>query len=243
MQKRYPVVEEMVARLKASAADSLLSVVVYGPVARDSNLGGSKNCNLLVVLSDLSLPRIANVGAPVRWWLKKGEPMPRIFSPKFIVEAADVFPLEFLDITAHHVVVHGVDPLSNLDVKKDHLRSQCERELREKLMRLQEAYLESAGKPKKLVELLCASYPAFAMVFRGCLQLADQEVPAHDADVIQAFCRQSSLDPVPFADIDKIKNGTKVSKVSDDLFQDYYQQINLAIEALDGFQTENGETT
>ncbi len=242
MHRKYPIVAEMVAKLEAAAADNLLSVVVYGPTVHGDSLGDKKNHNLLVVLSDLSLASIGKIAGPVRWWLKKGEPMPRIFSPDFIADAADVFPMEFLDITAHHHVVHGADPLRSLDVKKDHLRSQCERELREKLMRLQEAYLEAAGKPKKLLALLRDSYPVFASVFRGCLQLADHSVPVHDSDVIREFCRHTSLDPVPFAEIDKIRSGTKVSTPPDALFLSYYQQITMAIEALDSFQMENGET-
>jgi hypothetical protein len=243
MQRKHRIVGEMVARLEASAADRLLSVVVYGPAAHGDYLGEKKNHNLLVVLSDLSLASIAKIGGPVRWWLKKGEPMPRVFSPEFIAEAADVFPMEFLDITAHHEVVHGFDALNSLAVKKHHLRTQCERELRECLMRLQEAYMEAGGKPKKLLALLRESYPVFATVFRGCLQLVDQTVPAHDADVVRDVCRHMSLDPVPFAEVDQIKNGNKLSSSPDNLFQRYYQQITMAIAAFDRLQTENGETT
>tara|TARA_R110002096_G_scaffold436100_2_gene667765 strand:+ start:17035 stop:17766 length:732 start_codon:yes stop_codon:yes gene_type:complete len=243
MQKKYPVVSEMVTRLETAAGESLLSVVVYGPAAHGDQLANQKNTNLLVVLSDISLASISKVGGPVRWWLAKGEPLPRVFSPKFITDAADVFPMEFLDITAHHDVVYGTDPLLGLDVKKGHLRNQCERELRETLMRIQEAYLEANGKQKELLALLTGSYPVFASVFRGCLQLGDHAVPARDADVIREFCRHTSLDQGPFAEIGDLRNGVKIASRPAVLFQNYYQQITLAIEALDSFQTENGETT
>lgn len=235
------LVTEMVGRLRESAGDTLVSVVVYGPAAHGDYQEDEANLNLLIVLSDLSLPSIEAVGRPVRWWLKKGQAMPRFFSPGFIAEAADVFPMEFLDIRAHHHLAYGIDALQDLVVRKDQLRDQCERELREKMMRLQEAYIESEAKPRVLLSLMQESCPAFAAVFRGYLALVNRSIPAHDVDVIRAFCEDTDLDPTPFNEIDKLKSGVKMNGDTQTLFASYYLELKKAIVALNSLHEENGE--
>lgn len=235
MTEKHPIVDTMVVKLRAAADDVLQSVVVYGPSAHGDYMDAEAKYNLLVVLRDLSLSSIEEISGPVRWWLKKTQPMPRIFSPKFIDEAADVFPIEFLDIRAHHLVVYGDDPFSNLDVHKDHLRTQCERELREKLMRVHEAFIEAHGKSRLLVRLLEESYPAFAAVFRGCLELANRPIPKHDLDVVHEFCSLADLDPAPFVEIDDLINQVKLQSQPATLFASYYQQLTKSIGALNSF--------
>lgn len=236
-----PLVVDMVTRLRDSAGETLVSVVVYGPAAHGDYQEGDGNLHLLIVLRDLSLASIEAVGQPVRWWLKKGQAMPRFFSPEFIAEAADVFPMEFLDIRAHHHLVHGIDALQDLVVRKDHLRDQCERELREKMMRLQEAYIESSARSRTLLSLMNESYPAFVAVFRGCLALVNRPIPARDVDVVRAFCEHAALDLKPFDEIDKLNNGAKTAADPHALFASYYQELEKAIVALNSLHVENGE--
>ena len=74
--------------------------------------------------------------------------MPRFFTTELMNQSSDVFPIEFLDIRTTHVILHGTDPLADLEIRRDHLRLQCERELREKLMRLREGYVEAHGRDR-----------------------------------------------------------------------------------------------
>jgi len=74
----------------------------------------------------------------------------------------------------------------------------CERELREKMMRLREAYVEHHGSARELRRLLVTSYTTFVALFRGCLHLLGGEVPLHNDEVVSAFCERAGLDPEPF---------------------------------------------
>jgi hypothetical protein len=230
-----------VQRLTAAAGDQLLSVVLYGAAARED--ADTDRADLLIVLRELSLSAIDAVGEPVRWWLARGQPMPRLFSPSFAREAADVFPIEFLDISAHRVVLHGDDLLADMPIDRAHVRLQCERELREKLMRLEEGYIEAAGNARKLERLLTESYRAFVAVFGGCLYLASDAVPGDDAAVVAAFCELAGLDVEPFTQIHALAHGRALPDPAARVFSRYHEQLMKAVDGVDRFENrEKGDT-
>src|SRR5690606_11223773 len=114
---------------------------------------------------------------PIRWWLKQKQPWPRLFTRALIADSLDVYPIEFLDISDHHRLLYGDDPFGEVVVDLDRLRLQCERELREKLMRLREGFIECSRAPRKLEALLAESYASFEPIWRGCLHLLGRPVP------------------------------------------------------------------
>ena len=69
---------------------------------------------------------------------------PLLLDRRWIEDARDVFPIEFLELREHHVLLHGeTDPFADLPVNLDHLRLEVEQQLRGKLLHLWEAYLET----------------------------------------------------------------------------------------------------
>lgn len=233
------VVTEMTRKLADAAGDDLVSVVLYGARVHGDYQHDEAHYHLLIVLRDLELDTIETIAEPIRWWLGKKKPYPRLLSPPVIRDAADVFPIEFLDITRHHRVLHGDDPFVDLEVHKHHLRLQCERELREKLMRLQEAYISTGGKPRKLRKLLIESYLTFAEIFRGCLRLNGDQVPKHTIDAIRQFCEEAELEAAPFEKIHGYYSGDGDIDDPADTFASYYAQLRRAVGAIDRFATDN----
>ena len=231
----HPLLRGFVDRLRDGAGDELLAVVLYGSAARGDFHAGQSDFNLLIELRDLELPSLATLGDAIAWWRRKQQPLPRIFSPQMIAEAADVFPVEFLDIAHHHVMLHGDDPFEGLEIHKDHLRLQCERELREKLMRLREAYIEARGKSRPLQRLLARSFSTFLALFRGSLHLWHATVPAHNAEVIRAFCEVANLDASPFLELEELLDHDQHAPDPEALFSRYYRELTRAVAAIDGF--------
>ena len=156
-----PVLQKLVDGLHTAMGDDLVSVVLYGSAARGDYDAAASDLNVLIVVRELAPEALEHLSGPIRRWDRSGQPMPRLLSPTIIQESADVFPIEFLDIRASHRVLHGTDPFTAMGVHLDHLRAQCERELREKMMRLREAYLQAHDAPSVLTRLLAISenYP------------------------------------------------------------------------------------
>lgn len=224
--QRDPHEHEMVTRLTEAVRDRLISVVAYGPAAHDDVYPAVRGEHLLIVVSDLSLDTVQRLGEPVRWWLKKGQPWPRLFSPDLLESSTDVYPIEMLAISQHHRVVFGIDPLVDLVIDRAHLRVQCERELREKLMRLREGYIECHGRggERDLHELLAISYATFVQVFRGCLHLLGAPIADRDHDVMRVLCEWLDLPPDAFASVDRIARGQRGGDV-EIVFAAYYRDL------------------
>lgn len=229
---RETLVNEMVSRLTKAASARLTSIVLYGPEAHGDAYRELGQVNLMIVLADLEPDTLRPLGDPVRWWLGKGQPWPRLFSPELIRDSIDVYPIEFLDIARHHRVLHGSDPLGSITADAAHLRIQCERELREKLMRLREGYVESGGSARALRLLLAASYPSFASVWRGCLHLLGAPVPVHDAEVAEALCRRLELDVAPLAEVARVAAGAS-SADPEDTYARYYRGLVEMVDRID----------
>ena len=164
------------------------SVIVYGP----------DDANLMIVTTDLEPATLRALADPVRWWIKKTASWPRLFTAALINESLDVFPIEMLELSQRRRVLHGPDPFVAIRIDHGALRIQCERELREKMMRLREAYVEHHG----TYDLVDVSRQTFARIFRACLVLFGIPVPADDDDVIKALCTRLDLDAGPFFDGD-----------------------------------------
>lgn len=225
-------VDEMVARVSSALGERLVSLVLYGPAVHGDAYREVSQLNLMIVCADLELETLGRLGDPVHWWLKSGQPWPRLFSPELIRDSVDIYPIEFLDITRHHKVLAGRDALASVEVDVTLLRLQCERELREKLMRLREGYVESRGKPKRVRQLLAASYPSFALVWRGCLHLLGVPVPAHDGEVAAALCRRLELDAAPFGEVAQIAAGAGTADELD-VFARYYRELSAMVARID----------
>ena len=224
----------MVARVSSALGERLVSLVLYGPAVHGDTYREVSQLNLMIVSSDLEPETLGLLGDPVRWWLKLDQPWPRLFSPELIRDSVDIYPIEFLDITRHHRVLFGRDALASVQVDVTLLRLQCERELREKLMRLREGYVESRGRPRHVRQLLAASYASFALVWRGCLHLLGVPVPVHDGEVAAALCRRLELDPGPFGEVAQIAAGT-ASHDEGAVFARYYRELGEMVTRIDRF--------
>jgi hypothetical protein len=228
-------IDDFVARLTAAAGPKLKSVVLYGASAHGDHYMNSDDY-LLIVVKSLDLDTLRAIGEPVRRWLKGGHPVPRLFSPPLIAEASDVFPIEFLDIAANHVLLYGENPFAALKIDRTHLRIQCERELREKMMRLREAFVQANDRAPAIRRLLAESFNNFVTAFRGCLHLSGEPVPVHNSDVIAAFCQMAKIDPEPFQQVEQLKAGAATGPDPLLLFSHYYAELSNAVGAIDCFE-------
>ena len=237
---RHPQLEKLVANLKGALGDGLVSVVLYGSAARGDYQEKTSDFNLLLVLRDLGPATLEALAPALRRWARLGHPAPRLFTPAFIAESADVFPIEMLDLKNCRVVLHGEDTLAGVEVGRENLRLQCERELRSKLMRLREGYVESHDRPKDLRRLLTASYTTFVALFRGCLQLLGGEAPLRNAEVVSAFCARAGLEASAFEAVDRLKRGESAGGEMKAVFSSYYQELTRAVGKVDRFESRQG---
>ena len=230
-----PAMSQLIEELESALGEDLMSVVLYGSAARGDYEEATSDLNVIVVCRDLGPPTLDRLAAPFHQWSRHGHPSPRLLSPSLIADAADVFPIEFLDLRDGRRVLYGADPFASLEVHTQHLRHQCERELREKLMRLREGYIEGHGAPKQLRALLIDSFGSFVALFRGCLHLAGEAIPVHNDEVVSAFCVVAGVDRTPFTRVDELRGTRHVPDDIGPLFASYYEALTRAVDRVDRF--------
>lgn len=237
-----PELKEMVQRLTAALGPRLDSVVLYGSAARGDFQKRSSDLNLAIVADSLETRVLEALSGPVAFWVRKGHPVPTLLTRALLADSLDVFPIEALDIRAHHKVLHGSDPFAGLAVRVEPLRLQCEREFREKLMRLREGYLDAHGSNRALQRLLVGSFTTFGALFRAGLTLVGETPPAETGAVAAAFSARAGLDPAPFDAIDRLRRGEAAASMDmKTLFSAYYEQLTRAAGVLDAFRPSDGK--
>lgn len=187
--------------LRDTYGDGLVSVVLYGSAARGEFQEGVSDLNMLVLLRDTRPATLRRGSGMARDWARQGNPPPLILGADEWTRSADAFPIEFADIQAAHRILHGTDPFAEVVVDREHLRLQCEHELKGKQIQLREGFLLSAEQPKELGALLVRSFSTFLVLFRTVLRLAGAPV-SHDAEeTIAEVARRVGFDPGPLREI------------------------------------------
>jgi hypothetical protein len=102
---------------------------------------------------------------------KKLRLSPVVLSPDDLATCADTFAVELAEIQDRRIVLHGEDPVADIDIRPEHLRLQIEHELRGKLSRLRQSYLRDAGNPRAVARLMTNSLGSFLTLFAALLRL------------------------------------------------------------------------
>ena len=153
----------------------LVAVFLYGSATTGEHVPGRSDINVGVVLSRLTPALLRKASGHLRAWARQRFATPVFFDPQFLRDALDVFPIEFLDMQTHHRTLWGPDLLAGLRIGAEPLRRQCELELRGKLLKLRQAYVESSRSPKDLEAVLVSAASGLVVLARTFLRLAHAE--------------------------------------------------------------------
>src|SRR3989442_13036999 len=226
--------EQLINDLRTAHGDNLASIVLYGSVAAGDHIEQHSDHNLLIVLNRITSEDLRLSQNAMHDWLKSGQPPPVYFTVDELERAADVFPIEFLQMEKARRVLYGRDPFEFVEISQANLRHQTEYELRTKLIHLRRLYLPASTSVEKLSALMSDSLASFAALFRAVLILRGQEPPVSKADSVRATVRLLGLDESPFAQILELRskrNKTLSKAEANSVFSAYLSQIERVIEA------------
>jgi predicted nucleotidyltransferase len=224
------VFQEFTQDYQAVFRDDLKSIILYGSGARGEYIPKKSDLNFLVVVTEAAMDRLKEALPLIRKWRKRRISIPLMLTEEYIASSLDAFPVEFLNLREGHVLVFGRDILEDLSFDKNHIRLQCERELKGKLLLLREAYLDAEGRTSGLGQACTASLMAFLSLFRAFLFLKDQEIPASNNDLISATATAIGFDETPFKEVLGIKEGR--DKVRRDAMEGIVERYLHAIRRL-----------
>jgi predicted nucleotidyltransferase len=180
------IVDRYVADYRNVYGDNLVSVIMYGSAVSHEYRPGDSDINTLIVLNDFGIGELGKSLPIARKWLSKKVTVPFYMTGGYIASSLDTYPIEFIDMRSNYKVLYGEDVLARLDIKKEHVRIQCERELKGIALHLRREYVRTNGSKKVLAQLLTASVKTLLPVFKALLVLNDRPIPKLKGDIIMA---------------------------------------------------------
>lgn len=227
--------DDLVTDLRSVHADNLVSVILYGSSVTGNHVDGVSDRNVLVVLGTLAPKDLRAAHSVAEKWHKSGHPIPLYFTHEEIRDAADVFPVEFLDMSEHHRTLFGSDVFQGLAIASSNLRHQVEYELRGKLIRLRELYIPAGRAGQRLSRLMTDSLPNFVTLFRHVLGMRGHQASHAKREVIDKLGTQLGLDVTVLHRLLELRETEQDWSLeeAERAFSDYLATIESVIEVVD----------
>lgn len=228
--------EKLIDDLRAAHGGNLAAIVLYGSAATREHTTPRSDHNLLIALERITPDDLRVAHDALAEWHKFGQPTPVYFTVAELQDAADVFPIEFLQMEKARKILFGRDPFESVQISQANLRHQTEYELRTALIRLRRLYIPASASAERLSNLMSDSLASFAALFRAVLILKNEEPPVTKHESIRATVGLLKLNPTPFERILQLHAGD-VSAMSgaeaNGLFASYMAEIEKVIDAVD----------
>ncbi len=142
---------------------------------------------------------------------KKRIAAPLFLSEQYLNSSLDVFPVEFLDIKEKHVLIFGDDLFSGLDIQTEHLRLFCEQQVKGRLIRIRQAYLEVGLQRRGVEAMLKDSLYSLIPVFRNLVRLKGQSPAVNKEEIVTQLASAFNIDgPVLLAIFHDQANDEKI---------------------------------
>ncbi len=177
------LLQEFLQDVQGLYPGDLVAVFLYGSAAAGEHVPGRSDINVAVVLRRLAPELLRKAASHLRRWYRHGFATPLFFDPESLHDSLDVFPIEFLEMQERHRTLWGPDLFAGLRIERHNLRLQCEQELRGKLMKLRQSYVESANAPGDLERVLVAAASSIVVLARTLLRLGGGD-PGGGADAV-----------------------------------------------------------
>jgi len=235
IKKPEEVFAEIEGDFRKIFKDTLISVILYGSGAGSDFNPHTSDLNFLITLSEEAIDHLDWAIETVSRWRKRNVATPLFMTQSYIQSSLDSYPLEFLNIKKNYILVYGEDVLKDISIEGPHLRLQCEREIKGKLLLLREGFLETEGKQKRIKELIKTSITAFISIFNGLLHLKGVEIPPTRREIIQSAAKEIPINQEIFMKCLDIKQGKAKFSSSEikDLFTAYMIEVRKLWEVVD----------
>jgi hypothetical protein len=229
------VLDRFVRDVQELYGDDLVAVFLYGSATTGEHVAGRSDINVGVVLRQLTPAVLRKASGHLRAWSRHGFATPVFFDPQFLRDALDVFPIEFLDMQTHYRALWGPDLLADLRIGAEPLRRQCELELRGKLLKLRQAYVESSRSPKDLEAVLVSAVSGLVVLARTLLRLAGREDGGSTAAVLDRVETQLNVNATNLRKAWRLKRGEiRVTGAElDVLYQGVLEEFQRLVQVVD----------
>lgn len=218
-----PFFEEIISL----CGDNLHSLYLVGSALTVDYVHNVSDINSMVLLHRLDFQFLQSLWDLGKRYKKKNVAAPLCLTPEYVMYSIDAFPIEFLDFKTLHVTIIGTDLLDSLEINREHLRLQCEREIKSRLINLRQGYISCLGDERHMSRLLIDSVNGSAPLFRAILYLLNQPMPLSKAEAFSAIEDYMDSTDDTFVKMLQLKQGRLKVKGAElrGMFTGYYNSI------------------
>ena len=226
---------EIIREYEKIFGEKLVSICLYGSVVTEDFNPKTSDINLAIILEDSKLDTLIAAKNIIKKLKKKRVSTPLFLSKQYIESSLDTFPIEFLNIKSAYKKIFGEDYFQKLEIPREHLRLQAERELKGKLLILRLAFLENVGNLKLMQNLVSTSFSSFIPVMKTILFIKNEQIPEQNIDIIRKTAELFNIDFSVFLQALDIKNKKIEMKKQQfvDFFERYIQTVDQLSEIVD----------
>jgi hypothetical protein len=214
-------------------AGRLRSVVAYG-----ARVDGDEEAPLtcLALVESIGMSDLDACARLSPAWERRHVATPLILPEHEFRRSLDAFPLEYGEILRAHERVFGPDPFEGASIAREDLRRACETQIKSHLLHLREGYVESAGRPRAVADLVATSAAAFAALLRNVARLGGSTTADRTTATLEG-ARAAGLADGTIADVLALERRATIPTTdAARLFPDYLTAVEQLARAVDSWR-------
>lgn len=179
-----PEADKFVGKLSSALGEDLVAVVAYGRWLRANRVSDTVELNLMIVLKEIRtdlLDKIADARAQSEPWALL------TLSLDDLASSTDVFPIKLINMQRGHLLLHGKDVLSGLEIDRADLRFRCEQEIKNLMLRLRLHYLNRSHDARGIRMILENAHFTLMSSLAVLVELKTGHVPESGEEILQAI--------------------------------------------------------
>lgn len=205
---KHAVEHTFTEKVREIFSEKLVSILLYGSYVSDNYVQNVSDINVLIIINTSDYGKLNEFGKQTHKLLRKYNITPLILRRQEFLNSADVFPMEYMDITSRYRVLYGDDITRELHLTRNNLRHQLEYQLRGNVNSLRQMITASKGKKRVLGKNISRWYGSFSALFRGLLRLSGlEDIPSRGEEVLTTIKDRLGVDTQPFVNLLDYRNG------------------------------------
>ena len=199
-------IKQFVQSLANALGDDLVSIVIYGGMAKSKSIKETDTIKLMLVIREITTDILDRIADPYMKHKRSNQIQLLTLSEEDLQTSTDVFPIKFLDMQQDYEILAGQDVVKGLEISKDNLRIRCEQELKNLMLRLRQTYINHSSKPKVLSSTMTKSYFAFLNGLDVLAELSTGNTYRQDDEILDAG-EEIGLNMTPLKRIKQLRDG------------------------------------
>ncbi|MCA9671580.1 MAG: hypothetical protein KC503_38545 [Myxococcales bacterium] len=202
--------QQLFAELQGALGNQLIALELYGPYAKgevQEGSGGKHVVHVVIVVNDINLNVLDRLAPPVRKAITGFNLSPMVLTPNDLHRSTDVFPIKFLDIKRHHILVGGQDVISQMPIQRQHIRLRCEQELKNVMLRLRSFYIQGSDNPEAIKQTLVGTVRTFFDSVATLVELKSGKKPVKKGAVAKVAAETMGFDGNAMQNLIRLQRG------------------------------------